>query len=349
MATENNLYFQFQSLLLESLIDRDMTYAQREGTATYYNHLDAYNRYQEDERDGVDYIFNIGIQNDSADCIKGGMSIDELFFLEQECRQKHTPYYMFGHCHEKADVITPIGVCNAIKAVSDELAKCVLLYKDKVKEYEVLYKQYEDELNCHKSYTWACYGSDGAKSFRSGMVFPSLSDCQDNIMNDIHGKISYYLKFNELGFNSDREVYETHIENYMNGVVLKTYGGTYEYRVIEFDDYKTMLIDRVKNLIQKYSPDKCKTQCPFLNYNFHVGGSYAIKVPLNLYNKTKTDAILHVLATDGRDVFVYVKKDIDSKELMKHLSLFDTDDIETILIEFCRVIGIPAELGRKAS
>ena len=45
----------------------------------YFNMLLlAYNRWQEDEHSGVDYIFNINNPDDLIDCIKGGLTADEI-------------------------------------------------------------------------------------------------------------------------------------------------------------------------------------------------------------------------------------------------------------------------------
>lgn len=40
--------------------------------------LAAYNRYQEDERDGVDYLFDITNQNDLKCMVEGGLNVTEI-------------------------------------------------------------------------------------------------------------------------------------------------------------------------------------------------------------------------------------------------------------------------------
>ena len=51
--------------------------------------LGAYNRFQEDERDGADYIFNINDVNDLKCCIDGGMSTCEISSIYNKLREKH--------------------------------------------------------------------------------------------------------------------------------------------------------------------------------------------------------------------------------------------------------------------
>ena len=68
--------------------------------------LAAYNRYQEDERDGVDYIFCIHNAEDLKCCIDGGMKIGEISMLYNECTKtaKSTPFFMFGQNHKSFEV-----------------------------------------------------------------------------------------------------------------------------------------------------------------------------------------------------------------------------------------------------
>lgn len=350
MAQKNDLKIQYQALVLESLIDRELTLIQGNNkTSRKYMLpilLNAYNRYQEDERDGVDYIFNINKREDSACVINGGMSIEELYNLQRECKGEGTNYYMFGHSHETAELISIIGIGNAIKAVSDEMAKCIIKYRG-TEEYDRLYTFFEEELKDQKTYTWICLGEDGAKSNYSQKVFDSISECYDDIMRDVNGKLSYYFKGNELGFNSDREVYETRIDNYSNRVVLKTYGGTYDYRVVEIDDYKTMLIKNLKGIILECCQDKYKSQSPIKCFNFNVGCGYAKTIPLTWGGKNKAQLILSKLATDCNSVVVGVKREVGAAEMGKDISLFDDEDIETIICEISRVNGLPVEFKRE--
>ena len=66
--------------------------------------LSAYNTFQETERDGVDYIFNIDNKEDLSCCIEGGMTADEIAHIVNESQGK-TKYFYFGHNHSKAELI----------------------------------------------------------------------------------------------------------------------------------------------------------------------------------------------------------------------------------------------------
>ena len=45
--------------------------------------LNAYNRWQEDEKDGVDYIFHIDKQDDLISCVNGGMTSEDIVKLRK--------------------------------------------------------------------------------------------------------------------------------------------------------------------------------------------------------------------------------------------------------------------------
>ena len=63
--------------------------------------LNAYNRYQEDERDGVDYLFNINDNGDLKCCIEGGLTASEIARLYDETTQGATPLFLFGVNYER--------------------------------------------------------------------------------------------------------------------------------------------------------------------------------------------------------------------------------------------------------
>lgn len=64
--------------------------------------LDAYNRYQEEERDGVDYIFSINNADDLKCCVEGGLTADEIAKIVNNVINKkcYTPYFFFGVNHK---------------------------------------------------------------------------------------------------------------------------------------------------------------------------------------------------------------------------------------------------------
>lgn len=63
--------------------------------------LDAYNRYQEEERDGVDYIFDLNNADDLKSCMEGGLTAYEIAEMVKNINEKdYTPYFFFGVNHK---------------------------------------------------------------------------------------------------------------------------------------------------------------------------------------------------------------------------------------------------------
>lgn len=58
--------------------------------------LDVYNKYQESERDGVDYIFDINKKEDLIACIKGGLTARMIQELVDNLDNHYTQYFYFG-------------------------------------------------------------------------------------------------------------------------------------------------------------------------------------------------------------------------------------------------------------
>lgn len=96
--------------------------------------LKAYNRWQEDEHNGVDYIFNINNPDDLIDCIKGGLTADEIGNF---VRVYVTPNFLFG-CNHK---LTPLSKPKIVKFIIDNLddiVDCIIAYPW-VEEYRSIY------------------------------------------------------------------------------------------------------------------------------------------------------------------------------------------------------------------
>jgi hypothetical protein len=105
--------------------------------------LKAYNRYQEDERDGVDYIFNINNQDDLITCIQGGLTAEGIVNFHNKVKTwaNPTPHFLFGCNHKE---MTPMGsdnIVDAIVAVLDEIIDNIIAYPW-VEEYRAVYTHY---------------------------------------------------------------------------------------------------------------------------------------------------------------------------------------------------------------
>ena len=57
--------------------------------------LKAYNEWQDNEKDGVNHIFNIYEQDDLFSCVKGGMNVKEIVTLYTDATTDYTPYFSF--------------------------------------------------------------------------------------------------------------------------------------------------------------------------------------------------------------------------------------------------------------
>lgn len=103
--------------------------------------LDAYNTYQEEERDGVDYIFNINKPEDLKCCIEGGMTAQEVAWVYNQSQVNTTPLFYFGIKYQKPKPIETYDVLvNKLIKWLDNVLPCVLAYPYILKSYEELYK-----------------------------------------------------------------------------------------------------------------------------------------------------------------------------------------------------------------
>jgi hypothetical protein len=105
--------------------------------------LKAYNRYQEDERDGVDYIFNINNQDDLITCIQGGLTAKEIVNFHNRVKSwvNPTPHFLFGCNHKEMKPMGRDNIVDAIVAVLDELIDNIIAYPW-VEEYRAVYTHY---------------------------------------------------------------------------------------------------------------------------------------------------------------------------------------------------------------
>lgn len=92
--------------------------------------LAAYNRYQEDERDGVDYIFNLNNADDLKCCIDGGMHANEIASIYYNHKaHKHTTYFLFGQNYEQPEIFqTWDALKTYLTNFLDSIIKYMLVY-----------------------------------------------------------------------------------------------------------------------------------------------------------------------------------------------------------------------------
>ena len=99
--------------------------------------VNAYNRWNEDEKDGVDYIFNIGRAEDLICCIKGGMTAMEIANLYNA----KVNMFMFGQNRETPEPLSYLKLKTLLIDNMDSIIDNVITYPN-IEEYGIIYKYY---------------------------------------------------------------------------------------------------------------------------------------------------------------------------------------------------------------
>lgn len=109
--------------------------------------LAAYNDFQEAERDGVDYIFDVENTDDLKCCIDGGMSAKEIAGLYLGSQSQHLRYFYFG-CNYPTPKPIPNWDTLRLQLVSwlSDLIPNVLAYPFAYESYRQLYERYVTDV-----------------------------------------------------------------------------------------------------------------------------------------------------------------------------------------------------------
>lgn len=100
--------------------------------------FDAYNAYQENERDAVDYIFSTTNTDDLICCLKGGMTAKELAaIVSTRCE-----HFLFGANYQTPKVLYDHQVSEVLVSSLEDVLEDVLLYPNTGSAYEHLYETY---------------------------------------------------------------------------------------------------------------------------------------------------------------------------------------------------------------
>jgi len=104
--------------------------------------LAAYNRYCEDEKDGIDYIYDIYNQEDLNTLVNNGMTANDITKLF-ESAQDTKSNYLFCDCNHDIEQIASFeNVLDLLIGMIDEVCECALLYVTRCEEYQALYERY---------------------------------------------------------------------------------------------------------------------------------------------------------------------------------------------------------------
>lgn len=104
----------------------------------------AYNTYQENERDSVDYLFDANNKEDIITCLNGGLILQKLYYIfgsEQAYKKMITPFFMFGCNRPHIKVLSPMALLGTICAYSEEIVENMLLYPHSYNKeiYQILF------------------------------------------------------------------------------------------------------------------------------------------------------------------------------------------------------------------
>ena len=109
--------------------------------------LAAYNDFQESERDGVDYIFDIENTEDLKCCIDGGMTAKEIGGLYLGSQSRHLRYFYFGCNHPTAEPIANLETLRQqLISWLPDLIPNVLAYPFAYESYIRLYERYVSDV-----------------------------------------------------------------------------------------------------------------------------------------------------------------------------------------------------------
>lgn len=91
--------------------------------------IDVYNAYQENERDSVDYIFDLDDTQDLRTCICGGLTANEIngLYNESLC-EGCTKFFMFGVNHSKPIILTKYELKAALLGMAEEIIANMVMH-----------------------------------------------------------------------------------------------------------------------------------------------------------------------------------------------------------------------------
>lgn len=105
--------------------------------------LKAYNTYQEQNRDGVDYLFSLENGHELAVCFEGGIKIEDVADMHSHyVNDGATEYFLFGVNYDQPRQITSIEELNTtledcLREIIHNALLCPWAYKDFYNEFIV--------------------------------------------------------------------------------------------------------------------------------------------------------------------------------------------------------------------
>jgi hypothetical protein len=103
--------------------------------------LMAYNQYQEDERFGVDYIFDLDNQEDLKTLVKCGVTAAEISRLYNDNESANSNYLYCGENHTNLRCLNMNELFYQLTANMEEIVLCMLAYPY-IDGYTPLYQEF---------------------------------------------------------------------------------------------------------------------------------------------------------------------------------------------------------------
>lgn len=110
--------------------------------------LKAYNRFQEDERDGADYIFDIDDKDDLAYLVNNcDITAQDIWRIVNTMGENdYLPYFHIGYNYPQPHIIGRLkDLQRNLIAWLDELLPFVFKYVTRCEEYQAIYEHYVTE------------------------------------------------------------------------------------------------------------------------------------------------------------------------------------------------------------
>lgn len=106
--------------------------------------LNARNAYEENERDGADYIFNLNSREDVKCCIDGGLTAKEIAnTYNAMTRVNSTPYYFFGYNYEKPELIYSMDtLISLLESNLGDVLRNIICFPNACDAYKNMYEEY---------------------------------------------------------------------------------------------------------------------------------------------------------------------------------------------------------------
>ena len=156
--------------IIESMskrIEKDLLKNHLNNTEVFEMVLAAYNRYCEDEKDGIDYIFDIYNQDDLKCLVKNGMSASEIATIYEGAQYRTSNYFFYDCNHMTNNVIGSFEeVLDLLIGMLDEVCECVMTYVTRCEEYQAIYERYvtdtyleykdAESLRDKTRFNWVC-------------------------------------------------------------------------------------------------------------------------------------------------------------------------------------------------